>query len=65
MKELFLVVIASILWICFAFCFAIAHEMDIRKQLLTESRTNFLFATDIRVDNPRTIEYITIEKETK
>lgn len=61
MKELFLAVFVAIL----CFCFVIAHEMDIKKQLLTNLRTDFLFVTDVRVDNPRTIEYITIEKETK
>lgn len=61
MKYLFLVVFIAILCLSSA----IAHEMDIKNQLLTNSRTNFLFVTDIRVDNPRTIEYITIEKETK
>ena len=35
-----------------------SHETDIKNQLLKQNRTHFLFASDIRVENARVIEYI-------
>lgn len=54
MRELLIAIVLFVIQIALLF----ANEIDIKNQLLKQGRTHFLFISDIRVDNPRVIEYI-------